>query len=156
MLFKEIITVYSENHMKPLCEQNKVTECYCRWYIQLPLGSEWLTANGSIITYIKLLCCNNCIPATCTEILAGGTGVASCSWQWMSLEHRQPSHGEAHCPVSSSCCRHPPPPVPLGFDAWWAQDPVCPQPRCCSRYAVEACSRQSLQLMWQNWAPVQQ
>lgn len=62
----------------------------------------------------------------------------------MSLEHRQPFHGEARCPVSSSsCCRHPLPLAPLGFDAWWAPGLVCPQQRYCPHFVVDACNKKA-------------
>jgi hypothetical protein len=33
MLFKEIITVYSENHAKPINIKCSITDCQSRWFI---------------------------------------------------------------------------------------------------------------------------
>jgi hypothetical protein len=33
MPFKEIITVYSENHAKPINTKCSITDCHSRWFI---------------------------------------------------------------------------------------------------------------------------
>jgi hypothetical protein len=33
MLFKEIITVYSENHVKPINTKCSIADCQSRWFI---------------------------------------------------------------------------------------------------------------------------
>jgi hypothetical protein len=44
-LFKEIITVYSENHAKPINTKYSITDCQSRWFIYLPLGLKGLIHN---------------------------------------------------------------------------------------------------------------
>jgi hypothetical protein len=41
-LFKEVITVYSENHAKPINTKCSITDCQSRWFIWLPLGLKRL------------------------------------------------------------------------------------------------------------------
>jgi hypothetical protein len=42
MLFKVIITVYTENNMTPVRTKQKVTDCWSRWEKELPLGFKRL------------------------------------------------------------------------------------------------------------------
>jgi hypothetical protein len=51
-LFKEIIAVYSENHMKDINTKSSVTDCKSIWYIYLPLGLKGL--NYNILTKLYL------------------------------------------------------------------------------------------------------
>jgi hypothetical protein len=41
-LFKQIISVYSENHTKPTNTKWRFIDCWNRWDIQLPLGFKGL------------------------------------------------------------------------------------------------------------------
>jgi hypothetical protein len=41
-LFKETITVYSENHTKPINTKCRMTDCQSSWYIQLPFDFKGL------------------------------------------------------------------------------------------------------------------
>jgi hypothetical protein len=60
MLFKEIIAVYSENHMKPTDTKCISVDCYSRWGTWLPLDFKWLklhedkTYVSDIISRIRL------------------------------------------------------------------------------------------------------
>jgi hypothetical protein len=47
MLLREITTVYSENHTKPL-NTVCVTEFYSIWYIQMPVVSKQLTSKHEL------------------------------------------------------------------------------------------------------------
>jgi hypothetical protein len=49
MLFKGIIAVYSENHIKPI---NALCGQKCKWYIQLPLDFKGLT---ELILFMHLI-----------------------------------------------------------------------------------------------------
>jgi hypothetical protein len=42
MPFKETVTVYSENHAKPINTKCSITDCQSSWFIQLPLGLKGL------------------------------------------------------------------------------------------------------------------
>jgi hypothetical protein len=42
MLFKEIIAVYSKNHVKDINTKFRVNECKSRWCILFPLGFKGL------------------------------------------------------------------------------------------------------------------
>jgi hypothetical protein len=54
MLFKEMIPVYSENHMKPINTEWRVIDCWSRWDIQLPLGMKGLMFCLYSIKYVLL------------------------------------------------------------------------------------------------------
>jgi hypothetical protein len=59
MLFKEIIAVYCENHVKPINTKWKVISCWSRWDIELPLGFKGLNRKTGFIglwsrEYVKL------------------------------------------------------------------------------------------------------
>jgi hypothetical protein len=48
-LFKEIIAVYIENHVKPINTKCSITDCQSRWFIQLPLALKGLMTNCSLV-----------------------------------------------------------------------------------------------------------
>jgi hypothetical protein len=45
MLFKEIIAVYSENHVKPINTKCSITDCQSRWLIYFPYSLKGLIQN---------------------------------------------------------------------------------------------------------------
>jgi hypothetical protein len=45
-VFKEIITVYSNNHAKPINTKCSITDCQSRWFIQLLLGLKRVNTDG--------------------------------------------------------------------------------------------------------------
>jgi hypothetical protein len=51
MLFKEVIAVYTENHMKSTHTKYTVTDNYRRWYINLPLGFKWVMSGTEYFSY---------------------------------------------------------------------------------------------------------
>jgi hypothetical protein len=62
MLFKEIITVYIENHTKPINTKCSITDCQSRWFIYeyLLLGLKGMIMNiqslfESLFCFTKLL-----------------------------------------------------------------------------------------------------
>jgi hypothetical protein len=47
MLFRAIISVYSENHPKPIYTKYRVYDYYGSWYIQLPLGLKGIELHAT-------------------------------------------------------------------------------------------------------------
>jgi hypothetical protein len=47
ILCKEIITIYSENHTKPINIKCSITDCLSRWFIYLLLGLKGLTISNA-------------------------------------------------------------------------------------------------------------
>jgi hypothetical protein len=55
MMFKEIITFYTDNHTGPINIKYNMTDCYSRWYMQLPFGFKELSIFLVLIYFFSIL-----------------------------------------------------------------------------------------------------
>jgi hypothetical protein len=46
MLFKEVVDIYIENHIKQINTKWRFTDYHSRWDIALPLGLKWLMSGA--------------------------------------------------------------------------------------------------------------